>query len=163
MKGKKHRAYGGVVDKDPASREVYAGKDSNVVREADERRRGGPVRKRREGGRVEGKIAKMRLDRPGRKTGGRVGADRSPLSEAARTTDRSDTPEEGHCYRDGGKVKGDDHWIAGAIEHKGALHRELGVPMGKDIPAKKLEKAAHSDNPKEAKRARLAETLKKLH
>lgn len=54
-------------------------------------------------------------------------------------------------------------WIAGAIKHPGALHRELGVPKGKKIPAKKLAKAAHSSNPKLAKRARLAETLEGFH
>jgi len=37
------------------------------------------------------------------------------------------------------------------------------VKEGEKIPAKKLEKAAHSDNPKLARRARLAETLKSLH
>jgi hypothetical protein len=43
---------------------------------------------------------------------------------------------------------------------KGALHRELDVPTGKKIPAKKLDKAAHSDNPLLKKRAVLAETMK---
>jgi hypothetical protein len=52
-------------------------------------------------------------------------------------------------------------WIAGAIKHPGKLHRELGVPEGKKIPEKKLEKAAKKPG-KEGKRARLAETLKKL-
>lgn len=33
-----------------------------------------------------GKKAAMRLDRPGRKMGGRVGADCSPLSSAAKTS-----------------------------------------------------------------------------
>jgi hypothetical protein len=51
-------------------------------------------------------------------------------------------------------------WIAGAIKHPGALHKELGVPEGKKIPAKKLEAATHSKNPTERKRANLAETLK---
>ena len=55
------------------------------------------------------------------------------------------------------------NWIKGAIKHPGALHKSLGVPQGEKIPAKKLEKAAHSDNPTLAKRARLAETLKTLH
>lgn len=55
------------------------------------------------------------------------------------------------------------HWIAGAIKHPGALHRELGVPEGEKIPAAKIAKAAHSDDPKLAKRARLAETLKKMN
>jgi hypothetical protein len=53
-------------------------------------------------------------------------------------------------------------WIQGAIKHKGALHKELGVPKGKKIPEKKLEKAEHSSNPKLAKRARLAKTLRGL-
>jgi len=56
-----------------------------------------------------------------------------------------------------------DKWIAGAIKHKGALHKSLGVPAGEKIPEKKLEKAEHSKNPKLAKRARLAETLKSMH
>lgn len=51
------------------------------------------------------------------------------------------------------------NWIAKAIKHKGSLHRELGVPEGKKIPAKKLASAAKKPG-KEGKRARLAETLK---
>jgi len=89
MKGKMKRAGGGVVPKDPSPKEVYAGAGSNVVKEADERKDGGRVKKK-ECGKVEGKMSKMRLDRPGRKAGGRVGADRSPLSEAARTTGPSE-------------------------------------------------------------------------
>jgi hypothetical protein len=54
------------------------------------------------------------------------------------------------------------NWIAGATENKGALHRALHVPAGKDIPAGKLEKAEHSKNPTVAKEAHLAETLRKL-
>lgn len=50
------------------------------------------------------------------------------------------------------------HWIANAHIQHGALHRELGVPMGKKIPAKTLAKAAKAGG-KEGKRARLAETL----
>lgn len=52
-------------------------------------------------------------------------------------------------------------WIQGAVKNKGALHKELGVPEGKKIPANKLNKAAHSKNPTLAKRAILAKTLKK--
>ena len=52
-------------------------------------------------------------------------------------------------------------WIQGAIKEKGALHRELGVPEGKKIPAKKLSKAAKKGG-KLGRRARLAETLKGL-
>ena len=54
-----------------------------------------------------------------------------------------------------------DKWIQGAIKKPGALHKELKVPMGKKIPAKKLAKAAKAGG-KEGKRARLAETLKKM-
>jgi hypothetical protein len=53
-------------------------------------------------------------------------------------------------------------WIAGAIKHPGALHRELGVPQGKTIPAKALNKAAKAGGV-EGKRARLAKTLKGFH
>jgi hypothetical protein len=60
---------------------------------------------------------------------------------------------------DGGKIK----WIQGAIKHPGSLHKALHVPEGEKIPAKKLEKAAHSKNPKLAKKAHLAETLKRMH
>ena len=52
-------------------------------------------------------------------------------------------------------------WIQEAIKHPGALHRELGVPEGKKIPAKKLAKAAKAPGV-EGKRARLAQTLRKL-
>lgn len=51
-------------------------------------------------------------------------------------------------------------WIKGAIKHPGKLHRELGVPQGKKIPAKKLEKAEHSKSPTIRKEANLAKTLK---
>ena len=55
-----------------------------------------------------------------------------------------------------------EKFIQGAIKKPGALHKELGVPMGKKIPAKKLEKASHASG-KLGHRARLAETLSKLH
>jgi hypothetical protein len=51
------------------------------------------------------------------------------------------------------------NWIAGAIKKPGALHKELGVPQGKKIPAKKLAAAAKKPG-KLGQRARLAETLK---
>lgn len=62
-----------------------------------------------------------------------------------------------------GKAAGGRNWIAGAIKHPGALHRALHVPAGEKIPAKKLAKAAHSDNPTMRRRANLAKTLKGLH
>ncbi len=53
-------------------------------------------------------------------------------------------------------------WIQEAIEHPGALHRQLGVKKGKRIPAAKLESAAKQGG-KLGKRARLAQTLKRLN
>jgi len=54
-------------------------------------------------------------------------------------------------------------WIQEAIKKPGALRKTLHVKKGEKIPEEKLEKAEHSKNPKTAKRARLAETLKKMH
>ena len=56
----------------------------------------------------------------------------------------------------------DKKWIQKAIKHPGALREELHVKKGKKIPEKKLESAEKKPG-KEGKRARLAETLKKLH
>lgn len=54
-------------------------------------------------------------------------------------------------------------WIQKAVsKNPGALHRALGVPEGKKIPAKKMAKAAKSNNPVMRKRVALAKTLKKL-
>jgi len=53
-------------------------------------------------------------------------------------------------------------WIQAMHMKKGALHEEMGVPKGKKIPAKKLASAAKKGG-KLGKRARLAQTLKKMH
>lgn len=53
-------------------------------------------------------------------------------------------------------------WIQKAIKHPGALHRELHVPEGKKISAKKLAKAEHSSNPRMRKQANMAKTLRGL-
>jgi hypothetical protein len=55
-----------------------------------------------------------------------------------------------------------EKWIQGAIKHPGALRKELGAKPGKKIPAKKLAAAAKKPGVI-GKRARLAETLKKMH
>jgi len=52
-------------------------------------------------------------------------------------------------------------WIAEATKNKGGLHRQMGIPAGEKIPAKKLAKAAQAGG-KLGQRARLAETLKGL-
>lgn len=55
-----------------------------------------------------------------------------------------------------------EKWIQKAIKHKGALRKTLHVKRGEKIPASKLKKAEHSKNSTTARRARLAETLKKI-
>lgn len=56
-----------------------------------------------------------------------------------------------------------EKWIQKAVsKHPGKLHRELGVPEGKKIPAKKLAKAQHSKNPTIRREANLAKTLRKI-
>ena len=52
-----------------------------------------------------------------------------------------------------------EKWIQKAIKKPGALHKDLGVPAGKKIPAAKLAAATKKPG-KVGKRARLAETLK---
>jgi hypothetical protein len=54
------------------------------------------------------------------------------------------------------------NFIQGMNLKKGALHKSLHVPMDKNIPEAKIEKAEHSRNPKLARRARMAQTLKHL-
>ena len=51
--------------------------------------------------------------------------------------------------------------IKNAIKKPGALRQSLGIKKGKTIPAKTLAKAAKKKG-KLGKRARFAETLKKL-
>lgn len=104
---KHHKAGGGRTD-------LVASGNPDVLKEAkgeegydkgDERKRGGKVKKhkRATGGKVLGLMTgggvKARLDRPGRKRGGAVGADRSPLTSAHRVVSgASETPRE----QDGG-------------------------------------------------------------
>ena len=53
------------------------------------------------------------------------------------------------------------NWIAGAVQHPGALHQQMGIPQGQPIPAGRLQKAASAPGLL-GERARLAETLKEL-
>lgn len=52
-------------------------------------------------------------------------------------------------------------WIAEATRNKGGLHRSLGVPMGKKIPAGKIAAAAGKKG-RVGRQARLAQTLRRL-
>ena len=89
-KGHHHRKGGGrtemVVSGNPDVLKEAEGKES--YDEGDERKHGGKVKKhkRATGGKVLGLMTgggvRPRLDRPGRKRGGGVGADRSPLTSA---------------------------------------------------------------------------------
>ena len=76
------------VFKEAEGREDYA--------KGDEKKHGGKV-KRKTGGKVLGLMTgggvKHRMDRPGRKRGGAVGADRSPLSSAHRTSGAESLPK----------------------------------------------------------------------
>ena len=63
----------------------------------------------------------------------------------------------------GMKKGGAANWIKDAIKKPGALSKSLHVAEDKNIPMSKIKKAENSDNPKLAKRAQLAETLKSMH
>ncbi len=78
------------------------------------------------------------------------------MAKGGKTHGHSKHGHKAHHKASGGK------FIAGAIKHPGALHKQLGVPEGKKIPAAKLEKAAHAGG-KLGQRARFAETLKGMH
>jgi len=54
------------------------------------------------------------------------------------------------------------NWISGAIKKPGALRSALGIKSGKTIPSSRLAAAAKKGG-KMGQRARLAQTLKKLH
>ena len=58
-------------------------------------------------------------------------------------------------------TKKSKNWIAKATKNKGGLHRSLGVPEGKKIPASKIAAAAKKKG-RVGKQARLAQTLKKM-
>jgi len=77
---KAHKAVGGIAQ---------AGGNPEVFKEAEEKKKGGKAM-----GKMHGAMSRHRLDRPGRKMGGRVGADRSPLSSANKTSSPPAEPKE---------------------------------------------------------------------
>ncbi|MDE2096490.1 MAG: hypothetical protein KGL39_04530 [Patescibacteria group bacterium] len=98
--GRAHHAEGGKVD-------FYAGGESNTAKEAEEKKHGGKVHKKHGGkvkhmGHMEGHHGKHRMDRPGRKRGGGVGADMKPMSSAAKTAMK----QEGHKTESAPDVEG---------------------------------------------------------
>lgn len=58
-------------------------------------------------------------------------------------------------------AKSKKNWIQSAIKKPGQLHKDLGVPAGKKIPAGKIAEAAKKPG-KVGQRARFAQTLKKM-
>lgn len=67
---------------------AVASGNPNVIKEAEEKKRGGKAM-----GKMHGGMSKSRLDRPGRKSGGRVGANKSPLSTAHGATSAPSEPK----------------------------------------------------------------------
>lgn len=79
-----------------------------------------------------------------------------------KTVVKRDGNEPVELFKEGGMATG-EKWIQKAIkpQNKGALHKQLGVPEGTKIPAKKLSAAAEKGGTL-GRRARLAQTLGKL-
>lgn len=94
MAGKKCKAKGGRAQVVSGNKNVISEAEENKTGDVD-RKKGGKV-KRKTGGKVLGLMTgggvRPRLDRPGRKSGGGVGANRSPLSTAHSTTSAEKTP-----------------------------------------------------------------------
>ena len=84
----KMRADGGRLSSEP---KWNAGGEQNAAKEAEERKKGGRIME------AEGDKAKKRADRRGRARGGRIGADKAPLSSAARVrhVTKGEQPEDG--------------------------------------------------------------------
>lgn len=81
---------------------------------------------------------------------GAIAPTKQPKPQRKARRDNTDFTE----YADGG-------WIKGAIKNPGALRKSLGVKSGEKIPQKQLSAAAKKPGVL-GKRARLAQTLKKL-
>ncbi len=101
MKGhKKHHAGGGRTDMwvsgNPDVKKEAEGKEP--YDKGDEKKHGGRAKKRKTGGKVVGLMTggavKARADRPQRKSGGRVGSDRMPMSSAHHTSSAESKPRE---------------------------------------------------------------------
>lgn len=60
----------------------------------------------------------------------------------------------------GWKTKAEMKGVGG---EKGKLHRELGIPEGEKIPAKRLEEAEHSKDPEVKRDAIRAKTMEGWH
>ena len=101
MSKARHKKSGGRTDMwvsgNPDVKKEAEGKEDYA--EGDEKKHGGKVKKKRAaGGKVvgsaQGSAVRPRMDRPGRKRGGAVGSNRSPLSTAHSTSKPDKMPME---------------------------------------------------------------------
>jgi len=103
MSRKRHKSTGGRA----GGTDMKVSGNPNVFKEAADKKRGGkcratggavagvgsaPASQGTSIGRMSGGAVKARMDRPGRKKGGRVGADNSPLSTAHNTCSAPSAP-----------------------------------------------------------------------
>lgn len=104
MSRARHKAGGG-VEEPKIMPKPYNAQGSEVEREAEEKAHGGKVHKRKfkDGGQIMGAPGGKRFDRPGRKSGGRIGASKSPLTTAAKIT-----PASGHSETMDGDASDED-------------------------------------------------------
>lgn len=96
MAGKKCKSKGGKAMVVSGNPKVLAEAKEGTTGDVDK------VKKRKKGGKVIGLMTgggvRPRLDRPGRKSGGGVGANRSPLSTAHNTTSAAGSSSPGDTY-----------------------------------------------------------------
>jgi hypothetical protein len=85
-RGGKVRAKGGDIgdDEKKVKEEVYEGAGSETEKEAERRKRGGAVKKGKMPVMIHGHAPRHHENRPGRKSGGSVGADSHPMTAASR-------------------------------------------------------------------------------
>ncbi len=169
MKEKKKMAKGGSTKE-----HFITGEGSPEAHEAEAKedgfKRGG--KKLKSGGSVHHAKSHKRLDKKPRH---KMAAGGSPLTTANKMSKYSDDDAGRGFQKSGsksedntaGQIEGRESykaggWIAGATKNKGALHRKLHVPEGEKIPAKKLTKAANSEDPTLRREGILAKTLSKL-
>ena len=106
----RHKKATGGTAEDPEVKTIDNSKESGVYKEAEEKKRGGRAKKKH-GGKahlVSGGKAEHHLGRPGRKRGGRAGADKMPLSSAAHVTHEGSTAGAEH-EKHGGMVHHGHH------------------------------------------------------
>lgn len=172
------RARGGGVTHHPHSEpvKVIAGEGAKAKLHAARRARGGTCwycgehfgkgHHHKHGGRVKHRDDGGGVSKPERLSD--PGADTSPMAveEKGRALPMSQKQAAASSQMNEqaqGRKSGGGKWIQGAIKHPGGLHRALHVPQGQKIPAAKMAKASHSENPRIRRMVGLAKTLKKMH